>query len=70
MAQQVIYKADSRGFANHGWLKSYHSFSFAGCHHPERMHFGVLRILNDDMVKGGMGIWDTLLCCVYIPDII
>ena len=55
MAQQVIHKADSRGFADHGWLKSYHSFSFAGYHHPERMHFGVLRVLNDDMVKGGMG---------------
>jgi redox-sensitive bicupin YhaK (pirin superfamily) len=55
MAQQVIHKADTRGFADHGWLKSYHSFSFAGYHHPERMHFGVLRVLNDDMVKGGMG---------------
>lgn len=55
MAQQVIHKADSRGFADHGWLKSYHTFSFAGYHHPERMHFGVLRVLNDDMVKGGMG---------------
>ena len=55
MAQQVIHKADTRGFADHGWLKSYHSFSFAGYHHPERMHFGVLRVLNDDMVQGGMG---------------
>lgn len=55
MPQQVIHKADSRGFADHGWLKSYHTFSFAGYHHPERMHFGVLRVLNDDMVKGGMG---------------
>jgi redox-sensitive bicupin YhaK (pirin superfamily) len=55
MAQQVIHKADSRGFADHGWLKSYHTFSFAGYHHPERMRFGVLRVLNDDAVKGGMG---------------
>lgn len=55
MPQQVIHKAESRGFADHGWLKSYHTFSFAGYHHPERMHFGVLRVLNDDMVKGGMG---------------
>jgi len=55
MAQQVIHKADTRGFADHGWLKSYHSFSFAGYHHPERMHFGVLRVLNDDFVSAGMG---------------
>jgi redox-sensitive bicupin YhaK (pirin superfamily) len=55
MAQHVILKADSRGFADHGWLKSYHTFSFAGYHNPERIHFGVLRVLNDDMVKGGMG---------------
>ena len=51
----VIHKADSRGSANHGWLHSYHSFSFAGYHNPERMHFGVLRVLNDDTVSGGMG---------------
>ena len=51
----VYHQADSRGFANHGWLKSYHSFSFANYHNPERMHFGVLRVLNDDQVSGGMG---------------
>lgn len=55
MAQQIIHRADSRGLADHGWLKSYHTFSFAGYHHPERVHFGVLRVLNDDSVKGGMG---------------
>jgi hypothetical protein len=55
MSNKVIHKADSRGFADHGWLKSYHSFSFAGYHNPERMHFGVLRVLNDDTVSGGMG---------------
>lgn len=55
MAQQQIYRADSRGFADHGWLKSYHTFSFAGYHNPDRMHFGVMRVLNDDSVKGGMG---------------
>ena len=55
MAQQIIHRADSRGFADHGWLKSYHTFSFAGYHNPERVHFGVLRVLNDDSVKGGMG---------------
>lgn len=52
---KVIHKASTRGFADHGWLKSYHTFSFAGYHNPERVHFGVLRVLNDDMVKGGMG---------------
>lgn len=55
MANKVIHRAETRGYADHGWLKSYHSFSFAGYHNPERMHFGVLRVLNDDSVKGGMG---------------
>lgn len=55
MAQQIIHRADTRGVADHGWLKSYHTFSFAGYHNPERVHFGVLRVLNDDYVKGGMG---------------
>lgn len=51
----VVHKSNSRGYANHGWLESYHSFSFAGYHNPERMNFGVLRVLNDDKVSGGMG---------------
>lgn len=51
----VIHRAETRGFADHGWLKSYHTFSFAGYHHPERVHFGAIRVLNDDTVKGGMG---------------
>ena len=51
----VIHKADSRGNANHGWLRSYHSFSFANYHNPERMNFGLLRVLNDDNVQAGMG---------------
>lgn len=51
----VYHKADSRGYADHGWLKSHHTFSFANYHHPERMHFGVLRVLNDDQVASGMG---------------
>lgn len=55
MEKKVIHKAESRGFADHGWLKSHHSFSFAAYHNPERVHFGVLRVLNDDAVKGGMG---------------
>lgn len=52
---QVIHKADTRGYANHGWLESYHSFSFAGYYNPERMQFGTLRVLNDDRVAPGMG---------------
>ena len=55
MANTVLHKADSRGNANHGWLNSYHSFSFANYYNPERMHFGVLRVLNDDTVQAGMG---------------
>lgn len=51
----VYHPADSRGHANHGWLNSFHSFSFAGYHNPERMHFGALRVLNDDSVAKGMG---------------
>ena len=51
----ILHKADTRGDANHGWLQSKHSFSFANFHNPERMHFGVLRVLNDDIVAPGMG---------------
>lgn len=51
----VIHKAQTRGHANHGWLNSHHTFSFANYHNPERMHFGVLRVLNDDNVQAGKG---------------
>ena len=51
----VLHKAQTRGSANHGWLDSKHSFSFANYHNPERMNFGVLRVLNDDMVAPGKG---------------
>jgi len=51
----TIHKANTRGHANHGWLDSYHTFSFAGYYDPQRIHFGALRVLNDDSVSGGMG---------------
>lgn len=51
----VLHKSDTRGDANHGWLHSKHTFSFANYYNPERMHFGVLRVLNDDTVASGMG---------------
>ncbi|MBS1654058.1 MAG: pirin family protein [Bacteroidetes bacterium] len=51
----VLHKAGSRGHANHGWLNTYHTFSFAHYYNPGRMHFGALRVLNDDTVAAGMG---------------
>lgn len=51
----VIHRAHTRGHVNHGWLDSHHTFSFAGYYDPERVHFGVLRVLNDDVVAGGKG---------------
>lgn len=50
-----LFKAEDRGFANHGWLQAAHSFSFANYYDPEKMHFGVLRVLNDDIIAPGMG---------------
>ncbi|MGQ2984597.1 pirin family protein [Flavobacterium sp.] len=55
MENTVLHKAGTRGHANHGWLDSHHTFSFANYHNPDRMHFGVLRVLNDDRVDPGMG---------------
>lgn len=51
----IFHKSTERGHANHGWLDSHHSFSFAHFYDPEKIHFGALRVLNDDIVQGGMG---------------
>ena len=55
MSDMILHKANTRGHANHGWLNAHHSFSFASYHNPERVHFGVLRVLNDDIIAAGMG---------------
>ncbi|MDD3723289.1 MAG: pirin family protein [Lutibacter sp.] len=55
MENTILHKSNTRGKANHGWLESRHTFSFANYHNQERMNFGVLRVLNDDKVSAGMG---------------
>lgn len=54
----IIHKAASRGHARHGWLDTYHTFSFADYYDPKRVHFGALRVLNDDTIAPGKG-FDT-----------
>jgi redox-sensitive bicupin YhaK (pirin superfamily) len=53
--ETVFHSANSRGDVNHGWLHAKHSFSFGSWYNPERIHFGALRVLNDDIVAAGMG---------------
>lgn len=55
MGKHTIHRADTRGHANHGWLDTHHTFSFANYYDPGRVHFGMLRVLNDDVVDPGMG---------------
>lgn len=54
----IIHRSETRGHADHGWLDTHHTFSFAGYYDPDRVHFGALRVLNDDTVDAGMG-FDT-----------
>jgi len=51
----VLHRSESRGHANHGWLDTHHTFSFANYYDPERVQFGMLRVLNDDIVASGEG---------------
>ncbi|MDG1091681.1 MAG: pirin family protein [Flavobacteriaceae bacterium] len=51
----IFHSAASRGFANHGWLQANHSFSFANFYDPNKMNFGALRVLNDDLIAPSMG---------------
>jgi len=53
--KKIIHKADSRGHFDYGWLKTYHTFSFSNYYDPERVNFGMLRVLNDDFVAAGQG---------------
>jgi redox-sensitive bicupin YhaK (pirin superfamily) len=55
MKNTILHKAETRGDANHGWLHSRHTFSFADYYNPDRLNFGALRVLNDDIVEAGKG---------------
>lgn len=55
MSNKTLHKANTRGGANHGWLQSQHTFSFASYYNPERMNFGTLRVINDDIIAPTMG---------------
>lgn len=55
MKKIILHKANTRRYEDHGWLKTFHTFSFANYYNPERLHFGALRVINDDTIEGGMG---------------
>lgn len=55
MAQTILHKANERGSQDHGWLKTKYSFSFSDYYDPQKIHFGALRVLNDDIIAAGMG---------------
>jgi redox-sensitive bicupin YhaK (pirin superfamily) len=60
MENTVLHKADTRGHADHGWLQANFSFSFGSWYNPDRIQFGALRVLNDDVIGEGMGFGRTL----------
>lgn len=51
----IVHKADTRGHFDYGWLKTFHTFSFSSYYDPNRVNFGLLRVLNDDTIEGGQG---------------
>ena len=53
--KSILYPGNQRGTSDHGWLKANFSFSFASYYDPDKVHFGALRVLNDDIIAGGMG---------------
>lgn len=55
MIEKIIHPAGTRGYAHHGWLDTHHTFSFGSYHNRDRMNFGALRVLNDDVIQGGHG---------------
>jgi len=62
MMKTIYHAAGTRGQADHGWLKSNHTFSFANYQNRARMHFGVVRVMNDDHVEGGEARKNMMLC--------
>ena len=77
MLTKVLHPAHTRGHADYGWLDTCHTFSFGSYYHPDRIHFGALRVLNDDVLQGGGGFGDhphanmeiiSIPCLLYTSD--